>query len=154
VERGGSSRRHQPPTLDNSLAHMPSPKDGKAGTVVAPVDPDEAQEADIADPGKVEEIKAQQRRNEQGKYSSVRVAPFKPPQSQPETAEERSWIEVEMVDEEKNPVPGLKYRITLPDNSVAEGTLSDKGFARVDGIAPGTCRITFPGLDQDAWEKA
>jgi hypothetical protein len=47
----------------------------------------------------------------------------------------------------------MKYRITLPDGeTVAEGTLDDKGFARVDGIEPGTCKITFPDLDKDAWE--
>ena len=60
-----------------------------------------------------------------------------------------------MVDEENHPVAGLAYRITLPDGeTVAEGTLDEKGFARVDGIEPGTCKITFPDLDKDAWEKA
>ena len=33
------------------------------------------------------------------------------------------------------------------------GTLDNNGFARVDGIDPGTCKITFPELDKDAWEK-
>ena len=36
----------------------------------------------------------------------------------------------------------------------AEGTLDDKGLGCVDGIEPGTCKITFPDLDQEAWEKA
>jgi hypothetical protein len=59
------------------------------------------------------------------------------------------------VGEDKEPVPGKAYKITLPDGeTVAEGTLDDKGFARVEGIDPGTCKITFPELDKDAWEKA
>ena len=45
-------------------------------------------------------------------------------------------------------------RITLPDGTVAEGTLDEKGFARVDGIDPGACQITFPNLDKEAWNPA
>ena len=56
--------------------------------------------------------------------------------------------------EDDKPVTGMTYRITLPDGeTVAEGTLNEKGFCRVDGIEPGSCKITFPLLDQDAWEK-
>ena len=44
-------------------------------------------------------------------------------------------------------------KITLPDGStVASGTTDEKGRARVDGIDPGTCKVTFPELDRDAWE--
>lgn len=132
---------------------MPSPKDGKAGSAVPPADPDEAEEADIADPGKVEEIKAQQRQTQTGKYGSVQVNPHKPPQTDEERAKKTSWIAIELVDEEKNPVPGERYQITLADDSVVEGTLDDKGYARVEGIDPGNCKITFPELDQDAWCK-
>ena len=50
-------------------------------------------------------------------------------------------------------MPGEPYRVTLPDGTmVAEGTLNDKGFARVDGIDPGTCKVTFPKLHKDAWK--
>ena len=67
----------------------------------------------------------------------------------------KSWIEIELVDEEGNPSPGEMYRITLPDGkTLAEGTLDHQGCARVSGIDPGTCKITFPNLDKDAWEKA
>ena len=27
-------------------------------------------------------------------------------------------------------------------------------FARIEGIEPGTCKVTFPRLDKEAWEKA
>ena len=133
---------------------MPSPKSGKAGTPVEPADPAVAEEADKADPGEVEKVKAEQRKTQSGKYGSVKVPPYKPPQTQEEKETKKSWIEIEMVDEEDQPVPGLAYRITLSDNTVAEGTLNEKGRARVDGIEPGNCQVTFPTLDQAAWAKA
>jgi hypothetical protein len=133
---------------------MPSPKSGSAGSAVSPADPAEAQEADVADPGEVEEIKAEQRQTKAGKYGTEKVKPHKPPQTEEEKAKKPSWIEIEMVDEADKPVTGMAYRITLPDGeTVADGTLDEKGFARVDGIEPGSCKITFPQLDQDAWEK-
>jgi hypothetical protein len=132
---------------------MPSPKDGKAGSAVSPAAPAQAQEADQANPGQVEQIKAQQRQTQTGKYGSVQTKPNKPPQTKEEKEKKKSWIEIELVDEDQNPVPGEAYRITLPDGqTVAEGTLDDKGFARVEGIEQGTCKITFPNLDREAWE--
>lgn len=132
-----------------------NPKSGKAGSIVEPAEPNAAEEADKADPGEVEKVKAEQRQTQSGKYGSEKLKPYKPPQTKEEKEQKKSWIEIEMVDEEDQPVPGLAYRITLPDGeTVAEGTLDPKGFARVEGIEPGTCKITFPDLDQEAWEKA
>lgn len=69
--------------------------------------------------------------------------------------QKKSWIEIELVDEDDNPIAGERYKITLPDGkTVATGTTDSKGFARHSGIDPGTCKITFPKLDKDAWEKA
>jgi hypothetical protein len=57
------------------------------------------------------------------------------------------------VDDAGMPVPGEQYRITLPDGStLAEGTLNEKGCARIDGIDPGSCKVTFPKLHKDAWK--
>ena len=47
----------------------------------------------------------------------------------------------------------IEVQVPQLSESVAEGTLDDKGFARVDGIDPGNCQITFPNLDQDTWQK-
>lgn len=139
-------------------------KSGKAGNLVAPIAPKEAKEADVADPGKVEAIKAEELKTQSGKYGSVKVKPFKPAnkdaassdaQSASEEEEKKTaWIEVELVGEDKKPIPGERFRVTLPDGSVAEGTLSDKGTVRLEGFEPGSCKITFPDLDQDAWEDA
>lgn len=128
-----------------------NPKSGKAGKAVTPAAPVDAEDADVADPGKVAKVKAKQSSTKQASSSAK---PHKPPQNEEEAEEKKSWIEIELVDEEDEPVPGEKYRITLPDDTVAEGTLDEKGFARVDGIVSGTCKVTFPDLDKDAWAPA
>src|SRR5881227_2766391 len=88
------------------------------------------------------------------KRSAASNAPTHDPNS-PEAKKKPHWIEINLVDEEGQPVPGEPYVITLPDGStVADGTLDQKGFARVDGIDPGTCKVTFPNLDKEAWDKA
>jgi hypothetical protein len=134
---------------------MPSPKSGTAGSAVEPTDPAEAQEADKADPGEVEQIKAGQIRTQTGKYGSVKVKPFKASDPKKAEPEKTSWIAIRLVDEENQPVPGEKYRITLPDGeTVAQGTLDQNGAARLEGIPPGSCKITFPDLDKEAWKEA
>jgi protein-disulfide isomerase len=127
-------------------------KSGKACNVVLPAAPDKAEDADKADPGEVEQAKAEQRKTQSGKYGSAKVKPHQPPQTADQKKEKASWIEIELVGEDNQPIPGEKYRITLPDGSVAEGTLDEKGLARVEGFENGTCKVCFPELDQDAWE--
>jgi type VI secretion system secreted protein VgrG len=131
---------------------MPSPKSGNAMNPVNPADPTVAEDADVADPGEVARAKAEQMEKKQGKYGATPVRPHRASQDAEE--ERTSWIEIELVDEEDQPVPGERYEITLPDGSVAKGTLDQNGFARVDRTVPGTCPITFPNLDKDAWGPA
>ncbi len=118
---------------------MPSPKSGKPGSPVPPGAPKKPTPADVATPGSMTKI--------QKPKEEKSAQPHKPDE------EKTSWIEIELIDENDEPVPGEKYRVTLPDESVAEGTLNEKGFARIDGIDPGTCQITFPRLDKETWEK-
>jgi hypothetical protein len=130
-----------------------NPKSGKAGTPVSPTEPAQAEEADVADPGVVDEIKAEQAKTKTGKYGTTQL---KPPQADKQDDQAKtSWIEIEMKDEADQPVTGEAYQITLPDGeTVASGSLDEKGFARVEGIEPGSCKITFPNLDKSAWEEA
>ena len=130
------------------------PKDGKPGKAVAPAAPEEALDADVADPGEGEEIKKEQIEKKKGKYGSQEVKPFKPAEAEEEEEEEKTWIEIELIGEDDEPIPGEKYKIEMPDGSVAQGTLDGDGLARKEGIDPGTCKISFPDLDQDAWEPA
>ena len=134
-------------TLDASLVNIASgpgspAASGSAGSAVSPSPPEEAKEAATADPGEMRQIGPGDDDD-----SDTNTKPHKPDE------EKTSWIEIEMVDEANQPVAGEAYRITLPDGeTVAEGTLDEKGFARVDHIDPGSCKITFPNLDKDAWE--
>ena len=130
---------------------MPSAKSGSAGSAISPAEPEEAKEADVADPGEVEKIKTEQRQTQTGKYGSAKVQPHKPPQTEEEKQKKTSWIEIKLLDVDGEPVPGEPYRVTLPDGSVAEGTLDDKGFARIESFEPGNCKVTFPRRDKAAW---
>ena len=68
------------------------------------------------------------------------------------SSKKKSWIAIKLVDEDGLCIPGEEYRITLPDGTAVEDYLDEKGFARVDGIDPGTCQVTFPELDKEAWK--
>ena len=130
---------------------MPSAKSGKAGSAVKPAAPKHPHEADKADPGEVAKIKAEQQQSQTGKYGEPKEKPHK---KSSDDEEKNSWHEIELVDEDGNPVAGEAYKVTLPDGTVDSGTLDGNGFCRIEGIKPGTCQVTFPNLDKDAWEKA
>jgi type VI secretion system secreted protein VgrG len=129
---------------------------GSPGSIVSPITPAEALEAVKADPGALTTAVAA---DTVGPASMALAAlaprvtsPTHNPDS-PENQDKTHWVEIKLVDEDGNPVPGETYQITLPDGStIADGTLDEKGFARVDHIDPGTCKVTFPNLDKDAWE--
>jgi hypothetical protein len=63
----------------------------------------------------------------------------------------KHWIEIELIGEDDKPIPNAKYKVTLPDGSEKEGTLNQGGWARVEAFAKGTCKVTFPELDQKIW---
>lgn len=65
---------------------------------------------------------------------------------------ELTWIEIELVDEDDNPVAGERYVIEPSDGSAPrQGRLDSRGFAFVDGIPAGKCIVTFPDHDESAW---
>lgn len=111
-----------------------NPKNGKAGTAVAPAEPDAALEACDAEPGSSESV---ERVNN---TSDEEIA--------------TSWIEIKLIDEADQPVAGAWYKLVCADDSVRYGTLDPKGFARVERIPPGSCKVSFPNLDEEAWEAA
>ncbi len=66
--------------------------------------------------------------------------------------EKKAWIEIILVDMEGKPMPGIKYRITPPGGAPKEGRLNQHGQAGLYEIDPGSCKITFPDLDKEAWD--
>jgi type VI secretion system secreted protein VgrG len=126
---------------------------GPGATLVSPTPPKEAHIADDADPGSLQNYKGQVAAMTPLQLAAAN-APWHDPAKE-NKEQKKSWIEIVLVDKDDKPVPGEAYRITLPDGTtLAEGTLDEKGFARVDNIDPGTCKVTFPNLDPKAWKGA
>ena len=72
-------------------------------------------------------------------------------ESEPETGEEH-FIEIELLDEEGKPKVGERYFIELPDGSTKTGRLNTEGKARVEGVEPGTAKVSFPDFDKESYE--
>lgn len=127
------------------------PKSGKKIKSVDPAAPSKAEDALEDKEGEIAESKARERAIEAGDSGSEKVKKYVPPEDE-ET--ELTWIEVELQDRNGDPVPGARFLITTPDEQKIRGTLDKDGLARVENVTPGTCKITFPEYDQDAWETA
>jgi hypothetical protein len=71
----------------------------------------------------------------------------------PPPAQQKTWIEVVLLDGDDQPVKNAAYRLTLPGGEKRTGWLDEKGFVRVDGIDAGTCDVEFPEIDGREWGK-
>ncbi len=58
------------------------------------------------------------------------------------------WIGIELVDTKKKPVPYEPFELTLPSGEKMMGALDQNGKARIEGIDPGKCTVTFPKIDR------
>ncbi len=67
-------------------------------------------------------------------------APFTP--SQLQAARNNSWIEIETVDQDGQPV-SIPCRLELPDGTVVEGTSGGEGLLARQGIQEGSCKLTW-----------
>lgn len=70
--------------------------------------------------------------------------PFKPTDT--------AWIEIQLVDEDGQPVCGQAYTIITPDGHTHRGYTDSLGTARITRIHPGACTVSFPDLDAGSWE--
>lgn len=114
---------------------------GSANTLVPPLEPAIADDADDAKPGT--------------KIALEKRSAARKEKTHKEGDETKlSWVKIKLVDEAGNPVAGEAYKVKASDGRVASGTLDEKGQAHVKGIEPGDCEVTFPNLDKDAWEDA
>ena len=131
-----------------------SPLPASPGNLVPPLEPEEAEIADNADPGS----KSPTYRNQRANIPHPKVPSFTKPSHKKKSSknkDKKSFIALKVIDEQGNPVTGQRYRVTLTDGTtIDEGTTDDQGFAKVSNIDPGNCKITFPNLDRDAWTEA
>ena len=85
------------------------------------------------------------------RQSAAGNAPTHDPNS-PENKPKTAWIEIQLVDEDGKPVAGEPHRVKLREGTVRK--VDNKGTARIEHIDPGSCKVTFPNMDQESWEKA
>jgi outer membrane protein OmpA-like peptidoglycan-associated protein len=57
-------------------------------------------------------------------------------------------LEIVLHDERGQPVPHARYRVRLPAGAVVDGELDAQGFARIERLPEGVCRVDFPDLRQ------
>lgn len=82
--------------------------------------------------------------------------PLKPPEESIKAAlpiAKTAWLEIELVDEYGQPVPNEPYRVEAANGIVIEGELDSAGYAKLDPIAPGGCKVIFPRRDAAWWES-
>lgn len=65
--------------------------------------------------------------------------------------EETHFIEIELLDDEGKPIANEAWFVELPDGSTKSGRTDANGFARIDGVDPGTAKVSFPDLDKDSY---
>jgi hypothetical protein len=90
------------------------------------------------------------KRRPKEKFESAPPAP--PPAPPPR---EFTWVEIELVDAGGKAVPNESYEIVLPNGRLHSGRTDTLGRARIENIVkPGTCKFSFPELEDDDWSSA
>lgn len=133
---------------------MASPKSSKNPSPVSPTAPVEPAPPGEGQTGQVSSATGSEGPQPPPTLAQQTVEPYSPPQTEEAQQENPSWIEIELVDLNDNPVPSEPYEVELPDGRMARGSLDHRGFARIEGIPAGTCKISFPNLDKNVWEPA
>jgi hypothetical protein len=74
----------------------------------------------------------------------AKVEPETPPETDaPAQEKETTWIEIKLLDFNDKPLAGHPYKLELPDGTVREGKVGADGLARITGIDPGQCKLTW-----------
>jgi len=69
-------------------------------------------------------------------------------------ADEDFAVAIELIGDDDKPIANARYRLELPDGRVSEGRTGDDGQAFLWGLTKaGDCKLTFPDLDEEAWES-
>jgi type VI secretion system secreted protein VgrG len=137
-------------SIQGTLTKINSGGAAGSGSPVALTAPDATIEADASTPGA--DVTYQAATEEMAAIEAPAKA-FTPGEFEPAEEKETSWVEIEMVDEEGQPWRGELYEITRADGRVIRGKLNDKGQARIGLPKKENAQVSFPKLDQDAWEK-
>jgi len=67
--------------------------------------------------------------------------------------EDTTWIDIKLVDENNEPIPGARFQILRPDGTLlGERFLGEDGCGGFENIDDLDYRVCFPDLDQEAWD--
>jgi len=72
----------------------------------------------------------------------------------PPPSVELTFIEIELRDDNDDPVPDARYIIVTPGNDTREGKTNREGRAREDRLLPGTCSVSFPDFHGPEWSAS
>lgn len=65
-----------------------------------------------------------------------------------------AWVEVAVTGADGEALPYQKVQVTDASGVTRVAFSDGTGIARIEGMAPGSCRVTLPDLDQSSWEPA
>ncbi|UCF64274.1 MAG: PAAR domain-containing protein [bacterium] len=69
------------------------------------------------------------------------------------TTKEEHWVEIQFVDKAGNPVSGVNYKFTDPENKESEGILRLDGTIRRDATKEGQAQVVLMGISNAKWSK-
>ena len=76
-----------------------------------------------------------------------------PPAPPPSPDPNKTFIEIALVDRAGAPVAYEAYRVLTPSGETVDGSLDEDGLARLEGLDPGQCQVTFPDIDGRLWRR-
>lgn len=68
--------------------------------------------------------------------------------------EQQHWLEIQLLGEDDNGIPGMLCAVTLANGQVIERRTDRFGLVRIEGLtSTSPCSVSFPALDTEAWER-
>ena len=80
--------------------------------------------------------------------------PPAPSPAKPQPKSEKTWITIKVMYEDGDEPYSGAFQVKLPDGRVEKGKLGSSGVKEISGIDPGSCEVSFPDLDANAWQPA
>ena len=62
------------------------------------------------------------------------------------------WIGISLVSPDGKPIAGEPFVVELADGKSVFGKLDNLGKVRIEGVDPGSCKVTFPERDAAEWK--
>jgi hypothetical protein len=91
---------------------------------------------------------------EQTPEAGAETQPAEAPKSSVAEQKQKTWVEFALIDAAGKPVANARYRAVIPGEAAPRtGILDAQGRVTFHKIDPGTCTISFPDYDREAWHN-